>query len=192
MDKSRREFLKVLAGAPLLITFGFSCDAMVRFLKPTMKPLGIFDPSDQPTSAYENAFTMDFFPEVWNCIPFLYGMKISTFNPEKEVIRNIPGFILRLPSDEIVAYSRICPRGGCIVNYRLNYLENCGCAPDAASCCCRRETPVFICPCDNSMWDAANDARSIRGCGGRPLRRFQVERQGDKIAVVRLESGAIA
>ncbi len=195
MDKSRRHLLKIMAAAPLFITFGFAGEALARFAKPTMKPSGIFDPSDQPSAVITPEFHDSDLPVEWACLPFIYRMKIPTFSPEKEVIREIPGYILRLPDDRIVAYSRLCPRGrGCILNYIRHPRRRCGCAPEGEYCCCTVDidNPVFVCNRDASAFDIANEGRVIRGPAPRPPVSFQLDRKGNFVSVVRLESSCIA
>jgi len=194
MDKSRRQILKFIAAAPLTLTFGFAGEALLRFAKPSMKPYGLFDPADMPTGTGREVFQLSDFPQPWTCIPFMFRMKITEFNPEQQVFREIPAFAIRLQGDEIVAYSRICPKRGCILNYRLNP-HNCGCHPALTRCCACAvdlDTPVLQCPCDLSVFDLAHDGRVIQGPAPRPPRKFQLDRQGDRIAVVSLELGSIS
>lgn len=194
MDHSRRQILKFIAAAPLALTFGFASEALLRFAKPTMKPFGLFDPPDMPKGTGREVFQVSDFPEPWTCIPFLFHMKVIEFNPEQQEIRKIPAFMIRLQGDEIVAYSRLCPQRGCILNYRANPL-NCGCHPELKRCCsCAIEAtnPVLTCPYHLSVFDLANDARVVEGPAPRPPRRFQLDRQGNSISVVSLEYGNIS
>jgi Rieske Fe-S protein len=163
MDQSRRNILKFVAAAPLALTFGFAGEALMRFAKPSMKPLGLFDSSDQPGCAIQPVFVQRDFPEPWTCIPFLFPLKITEFNPEQQEICKIPGFIIRLPCGEFVAYSRICPARGCVINYVREHLNECRCHPCSGieqKCCCITglTNPALICPCDGSTFDLARDA----------------------------------
>jgi Rieske Fe-S protein len=196
MQQSRRQILKFIAAAPLALTFGLTCEALMRFAKPTMRPFGLFDPADLPTSsAPEDVFQLSDFPEPWTCLSFLFHMKITEFNPEQQEIRKVPAFAIRLQGHEIVAYSRICPVRGCgFLNYVVkpsNY--HCGCVPASEHCCCASDVanPVLICPCDGSTFDLAHDGRVIRGPATRPPRKFELDRKGNTIAVVSLEVGGI-
>ncbi len=194
MSQSRRQFLKIMAAAPLIVPFGLTASPLMRYLKPTMSPLGFFDPSDQPTSAKEISFQLSDFPEAWTCIPFTYPLKITEFNPEQQEIREIPAFIVRLEGNQIAAYSRICTRHGCILNYVPNPSKfNCGCAPIAKDCCCSYQlnNPAMICPVDLSTFDLARDGRVVRGPAPRPPRKFELGKHGNKITVVSLEGGVI-
>lgn len=196
MDQSRRQFLKVMAAAPLIIPFGLAASPLMRYLKPTMSPLGFFDAADQPGSSEDVYFKLNDLPTEWTCLPFMFHMKVTEFNPEQQEIREIPGFIVRLSKDKIVAYSRICPKVHgyrCILNWVQNPNRNCGCAPTAERCCCfvNVSNPVLMCSCTNTAFDLANEGRVIHGSAPRPPRKFDLERRGDKIAVVRLEPGAV-
>jgi Rieske Fe-S protein len=193
MDQSRRQILKFIAAAPLALTFGFAGEALMRFAKPSMKPFGLFDPADLPTCTSQPVFQLSDFPQPWTCIPFLYHMKIMEFNPEKQEIRKIPGFLIRLQGHEIVAYSRICPARGCIMNYIADPPRyHCHCVPASKPCCCAADlaNPALICPCDGSAFDLAREC-VFRGPARRPPRKFQLDMQGGKISVVGLEAGAI-
>ncbi len=194
MDQTRRQFLKIMAAAPLILPFGLTASPIMRYLKPTMKPLGFFDPSDQPCSAEQILFMLSDFPEPWTCLPFMFNWKYTEFNPEQQVIREIPAFIIRLQGNEIVAYSRICPANGCILNYAPDPSKfHCGCVPKSQPCCCAADldTPALICPCDGSAFDLANDGNPVQGPARRPPRKFDLDRQRDRIAIVNLEVGSI-
>ncbi|MCA9805541.1 MAG: hypothetical protein KC777_26405, partial [Cyanobacteria bacterium HKST-UBA02] len=117
MDQSRRQILKLIAVAPVALSVGFAGEALMRFVKPTMKPFGMFDPADLPVSAIREAFDKSDFPEPWTCIPFVFQMKIAVFNPEQAEVREIPAYIIRLQDEDIVAYSRVCPKGCRYLNY---------------------------------------------------------------------------
>ena len=190
MHQSRRQILRLMATAPLIITFGFAGEALMRFAKPTMKPFGLFDPADLPNTGLPAVFQLSDFSEPWTCLPFLFAAKITEFNAEQQVIHKIPSFAIRLQNHEIVAYSRICPANGCIMNYVADPAGyKCGCAPKSQHCCCAVDVPnpALICPCDGSAFDLANDARVIQGPARRPPRKFELDRQLNTIAVVSLE-----
>lgn len=194
MDQSRRKFLKVLASSPIFLTFGFASTALMRFAKPTMSPLGIFEPADEPESVTKIVFRKDDLPEPWTCIPFTYQMKIKIFNPQEEEIRRIPSFLIRLGDGEIVAYSRRCPRRkGCTVSYLPNPKEGCGCAPKGQNCCCAFDidNPVLMCACDGSIFDLAQNGKVLWGRAPRPPHRFDLRIQGDDIAILQIELGSI-
>lgn len=194
MDQTRRQFLKILASAPLILPFGLTASPIMRYLKPTMKPGGFFDLADMPGSEEEIAFSRSDFPVPWTCIPFMYHMKITEFNPEKQEIREIPAFMIRLADEEIVAYSRICPRGSCILNWVPNPGEfNCGCATTADKCCChyKLNTPALVCPCDLSTFDLSRAGKVVFGPASRPPRKFDLTVREDMIIVGALEMHVI-
>lgn len=62
-------------------------------------------------------FTDSDFPKPWTCIPFMFNQKYVEYNPEGAEIRKIPGFIVKLPTGDVVAYSRSNPHLGCIFNF---------------------------------------------------------------------------
>jgi Rieske Fe-S protein len=194
MDQTRRQILKFIAAAPLTLTFGFAGEGLMRFAKPSMKPFGFFDPADMPTGTGKEVFSVKDFPAPWTCIPFMYRMKITELNQERHVFRDIPAFAIRLTGPEIVAYSRICPRDGGILYYRANP-RNCGCHKELTRCCgcaIEADSPVLVCSNDLSVFDLAHGGRVIQGPAPRPPRKFQLDRDGDRIAVVSLELGAIS
>lgn len=190
--QSRRAILKLIATAPIAVTFALATSPLLRFLKPTTRPLNYFQPPDMPR-AESMPFSVKDFPAPWTCLPFMCQLKYVEFNTEQEVTREIPAFVIRLSDTKIVAYSRICPRSGCILNFVPNPGQNCGCADATHSCCCAVDVPnpVLRCPCDWSTFDLANDARVIRGPATRAPRQLFVKRDGDAICIVGIEQGAI-
>ncbi|MBK7746460.1 MAG: Rieske (2Fe-2S) protein [Candidatus Obscuribacter sp.] len=194
MDQSRRRVLKFIAAAPMTLTFAFLGDGLLRYIKPTMKPFGVFDPADMPAGTGREVFSTSDFPAPWTCIPFIFRQQHVEFNSEKQVIKEIPAFAIRLAGDEIVAYSRRCPLRGCILNFRSNP-RNCGCHPQRVRCCecaVEADNPVLFCPCDLSVFDLTQGGRVIQGPAPRPPRKFQLHRQGDLIAIGNLECGYIS
>jgi Rieske Fe-S protein len=117
------------------------------------------------------------------------------FGPQQEEIRKVPAFAIRLAGGDVVAYSRICPRRGCIINYVAAPASyNCGCVPKAKKCCCAVDyaTPLLICPCDGSAFDVADRGRVVNGPAPRPPRRFNVTQTETLITITGLEQGGIA
>lgn len=190
---SRRTILKIAAGAPLVLTFGLLASPLARFLKPTMEPGGFFQEADFPTTLSNPEFKMADFPTDWICYPFQIDLNYVVFNPQQKEIRRIPGFVVRVAPDQIVAFSRICTVQGCILNYAKYYC--CGCAEGlSGKCSCPRKVnnPVLVCPCDLSVFDLAQGGSVVSGPAARPPRQFQVLREGDVISIGNLESGSIA
>jgi len=191
MNQSRRQILKFIAAAPLTLTFGLAGEALLRFAKPSMRPGGVFDPADMPTSIQTPVYTLADFQEPWTCIPFMFHMKVTEFNPEQQELRTIPGYVIRTQTNDIVAYSRICPLRGCGYLQFIPDLSkyNCGCVPASERCCCAVSNPVLMCPCDGSIYDLTRDGKVLRG--SKPLHKFSLDRQGDIIAVIDVENHAI-
>lgn len=197
MAQSRRQFLKFMSAAPLIFPLGLTASPIMRFLKPTAGPLGLFDQPDQPEVAEPLAFTVEDFPVPWTCIPFMLPLKYIEFNPEQQVIRQIPGFIIRTSGNQFVAFSRICPiRHGyvCILNWIPEPDTSCGCSPKAEQCCCtiKVNNPVLQCPCTRSVFDPADGGRVLRGPAHRPPRKIELEKRQDKITILGIETGSIA
>lgn len=116
----------------------------------------------------------------------MFKQTYKEYNPEGMEVRKIPGFVVKLPDGDVVAYSRICPHLGCIFNFvkdpqeclkGYNYLP---------------KGPVFACPCHLSVYDIAQGGKVVSGPAPRPPRRFDVQKDGDNIKIVSLEAGGIA
>jgi len=183
---SRRVFVRTAAAVPLAMTFGLLASPLLRFLRPTIKPLDLLGPSDQPHPLKDVSFKESDFPDTWTCLPFTFSQTYKEYNPEGMEVRNIPGFAVRLPSGEVVAYSRICPHLGCIFNF-VKDPEEC-----AKGYNFKPNGPVFACPCHLSVYDIAQGGKVVSGPAPRPPRKFEVKTEGDKITVVSLEAGGIA
>lgn len=182
--------MKLLASAPVILPLGLTASPILRYLKPTMSPMGFFDPSDLPHAGEEIGFSLNDFALENMCIPFVFPLKYTEFNPEQYVIREIPSFCIQLEKGHIVAYSRVCPYRGCTLNFVPDLSKHgCGCAPTAERCSCFRgfNTPALMCPCDLSTFDLANGGRVIRGPAGRAPRKFDLEFKQDMIVVLGLE-----
>lgn len=183
----RRLLLKTVAAIPLAATFGLLASPFLRFLLPTRKPLDILGNSDQPVAEEPvPTFTDADFPSPWTCLPFMFKQSYIEYNPEAKEVRQIPGFIVKLPNNNVVAYSRICPHLGCIFNWVPN--------PDdcAKGYNFKPDGPVFACPCHLSVYDVAQGGKVVSGPAPRPPRSFEIKKEGDKYKVTQLEAGGIA
>lgn len=171
---------------PLAATLGVIVSPLVRFVLPTRKPLDLFGPSDQPLVLKSISFAVDQFPTAWTYKQFTFMQEYVQYNPEGKDYRKIPGYAVKLPSGEVVAYSRICPHLGCI----FNFVDN----PDecAKKYNYRPQGPVFACPCHQSVFDIAHGARVVSGPAPRPPRKFATKVDGNTIAITGLEPGGIA
>lgn len=189
---SRRSLLKVVAGAPLLLTFGLVSSPIARFLKPSMKPGGFFQEADMPAAANDIRFNLSTLPADWMCIPFVCCMKYTVFNPEQEQLRKIPAFLTRKRNGDISAYSRLCPRRGCLMNYAPNYCCGCGCSISSNGCRCALSTspgPALVCPNGHTVFSLDHQRVVI---GYHAPKQFQMMLQGDVLTVLGLELGSIA
>ena len=181
----RRTILKLIAGVPLVATFGLLVSPLLRFLRPTLKPLDILGQSDQPLAEPPiPTFTEKDFPATWTCLPFVFHQKYIEYNPEWAEVRTTPCFIMRTARNEIVAFSRICPN--CRHRQPVNFLS------DSLDCIALSKTPVLICPCDCSTFDPSDNGRVLGGPASRPLRRMTVAFDGEYYTVTGLEQGGIA
>ncbi len=180
---SRRAVLKMMAGAPLVVTFGLAASPLVRYLKPSMKPGNFIQSADLPTADQSTRFHRTDFPEIWTCLPFMAPIKYLVFNPEEYEIRKIPSFIIRTGKNEMVAYSRRCPnQSDHILNFVIPTADgSCGC-PDVSCkglCIGYSKTPILSCPCDGSIFDLTNDGRVACGPAPRPPRQFTLDFDGE-------------
>ncbi|MDZ4835958.1 MAG: ubiquinol-cytochrome c reductase iron-sulfur subunit [Candidatus Melainabacteria bacterium] len=183
----RRTILKTVAAVPLALTFGLLASPFLRFLRPTLKPLDVLGHSDQPIAEPPiPTFTDKDFPDEWTCIPFTFNQKYIEYNPELAEVRTIPGFIVKLPNGDVVAYSRICPHLGCVFNF-VKDPEEC-----AKGYNFKPAGPVFACPCHLSVYDIAQAGKVVSGPAPRPPRRFSLKQTGDTYQVISLEAGSIA
>lgn len=185
---TRRMVLRTVASLPLAFTFSLLASPAVRFLKPSHGPLNLVDKPDQPV-AIKPIVTFDEsqLSAPWTCLSFTFNQEFQQYSPGLTEKRRIPGFIVRLPDGDTVAYSRICPHLGCIFNF-VEDPEEC-----ARKYNFRPPGPVFACPCHFSVYDIARGGKVISGPAPRPPYRFDTRRMaGGKIAVVALEPGSIA
>lgn len=186
---SRRVLLKTVAAVPLAFTFGLAFSPLFRFLLPTRKPLDLLGPSDQPAALEAVKFTDKDFPDPWTCIPFMFQQTYKEYNPEGREVRKIPGYIVKLPNGEVVAYSRICPHLGCIFNF-VNEREVASKGYNYTPA--TWDGPVFACPCHLSVYDILQNGKVVSGPAPRPPRKFEIKKEGGTYTVISLEAGGIA
>lgn len=212
MDHSRRKFLKFLAAAPAFLLPGMAFSPILRFLKPTMGPMGFFEPSDFPVGDAIPSFSMLEFPQRWVFVPFTYKIKVTEFNAEQQEVREGQGFIVRLGNDEIVAYSRLCPAHSSDAPYLakfvgcpkaqphtcpLNVLQDetichAGCWLKLKDCRCAKKisNPVLYCACSGATFDLANNGLATNGSNRAP-QKFLLSKKNDIITIVSLDSRQI-
>jgi Rieske Fe-S protein len=187
---SRRVVLKSVAAIPLAFTFGLAFSPLFRFLLPTRRPLDLLGPSDQPAALESVTFKDSDFPADWTCLEFMFQQSYKEYNPESQEVRKIPGFILKLPGGDVVAYSRICPHLGCIFKFVPNPADvasGYNYKPPAG-----HEHPYFCCPCHFSVYDPLQNGKVVSGPAPRPPRSFTIEKQAGTYKIVSLEAGGIA
>jgi len=186
----RRTVLKFIAAAPLVATFGFLASPLMRYMKPTMKAGNFFQTPDHPKVASLVSFEWNDFPDAWTCIPFMLPMSYVVFGPEGHEIRETPGYILRTASNEIVAFSSLCPSPRHGHPQLLNFLMNSA----VLDCIAQSKTPVLYCPCacDLSTFDLADNGRVLGGPSTKPLRRMDVVFDGHYYSVVGMAEADIS
>ena len=182
---SRRGLLKAMASVPLAMTLSMTVSPLVRFLKPTLGPMNLFGPPDQPRPMTEVSFDDSDFPTAWTCKEFTFNQEYVEYYAERLSYRRIPGYAVKLPDGKVVAYSRICPHLGCVFNFVKD--------PDevAKHYNYRPSGPVFACPCHFSVYDIAQDGKVVSGPAPRPPYRFELKQSEGKIAIAGLEPGNI-
>lgn len=192
---SRRAILKTIAGAPLVVTFGLAASPLMRFLKPTMKPGNFIQAADLAEADEPVQFQISDFPQLWSCLPFMLPMKYLVFNAQRYEIRKIPCLAIRIENNQVVAFSRICPK-------RCNHIlmldrpaanGSCGCRDLSCKgyCIGYSKAPVLFCPYDHSVFDVSNHGRPTCGSPWFEARRLIVNRRGDQISISRLEDYGI-
>ncbi|MDR3614194.1 MAG: hypothetical protein P4L53_11575 [Candidatus Obscuribacterales bacterium] len=192
----RRTLLKVMASAPLVVSLGLFSSPVMRFLKPTMKAGNFFQSADLPTADKPPLFNLRDLADVWTCIPFMMPMKYLVFNPEQYEVRKIPGFVIRTGKNQIVAFSRICPKHrDHVLNFVLPAADgSCGCVDKSCKgyCIGYAKTPSLICSYDKSVFDIGNNGRASCGAARYSARQFSISRNGDWISIDGFEQVGIA
>lgn len=184
---SRRILLKTVAAIPLAFTFGLAFSPLFRYLLPTRRPLDLLGPSDQPAALKSVEFKDSDFPAPWTCLEFMFEQSYKEYNPESQEVRKIPGFILKLPTGDVMAVSRICPHLGCIFKF----------VPDPADVAkgynyAHATHPMFCCPCHFSVYDPLQNGKVVSGPAPRPPRQFTIQKEAGVYKIVSLEAGGIA
>lgn len=183
---TRRVILKTLAALPLALTFGLVGPPLLRYGRPTMKPLDVFGAPDTPHPEKEVVFSRSDFEEPWTCREFTFTQVYTQYNPDGQEIGRVPGYMLKLPNGDMVAYSRICPHLGCVFRF----------VEDPAVCekdfNFRPDGPVFACPCHLSVYDIAQGGKVVSGPAPRPPRKFILSQEKTQVKVLELEPGSIA
>jgi thiosulfate dehydrogenase [quinone] large subunit len=162
-DTSRRNLVRAGAlGAGALVIAGFSRVAELFGPSPTT-PSGSFASTGGTGSSTKRHHTQS--PQggrtrrnqtkpkgqvIANLDKLQVGAPIAFSGPS-----NVPGVLVRLSGDKVVAYSRICTHAGCIVGY------------DSTA-------NLLVCPCHGAEFDPTKGAQVVAGPAPTPLRRIPV------------------
>src|SRR5208283_3239771 len=117
------------------------------------------------------------------CLPFMFSQTYQEYNPEGAEVRKIPGYVVKLPTGDVVAYSRICPHLGCIFNF-VDEKEVAASGYNYHPAVW--DGPVFACPCHLSVYDISQNGKVVSGPAPRPPRSFVVKSEGGVITIVSL------
>ncbi len=214
----RRAFLKLLLSLPVVGALGLFVSPLVRYLRPTLGPLGnttvalgdkptefsgatgLFSPPDMPQREKEVSFPLSNFAKSWDFQTFTFGQKSKEYSFKQYQSIRIPGFVVRLPQDQdngqpnFHVVSRICPHMGCVFNFippekAPEYNYN------------QAVNPLFACPCHLSVFDplkkqdaGAGEIRGkvVSGPAPRPPRYFDWNINGSELVITAVESGGIS
>ena len=185
-ETTRRNLIKTLLAIPIIGTLVAIISPLMRFLKPTIKPLNYLQGPDLPKSLEPVAFNLSDFPNAFDCKAFNFTQVNKEYTAIGTQIRDIPGFVVKLPNGDFAVYSRICPHLGCVFNFVLN--------PDdvAKGYNFRPDGPVFACPCHLSVFDIQKDGQVVSGPAPRPPRKFVYKIENNQLIISDLESGGVA
>ncbi len=179
---TRRALLKMAAGAPLVLTFGMLASPLSRFFKPSMTPGNFFQASDFPEIEAGKGLSMADFPADLDFKLVDIKYTATVFGPAKNQSRVVPAVAVRLNREKIVAFSRLCPMRGCLM--QVSSHSCCGCPGSKKSTCrCHMysDSPVLVCPNHFTVYDLTRDGQIAEGFGVRPPRKFHVTVEGERI-----------
>lgn len=186
METTRRNLLKGILAIPVLGTLAAAVSPLMRFLKPTIKPLNYIQGPDLPKSLKPVMFDLSLFQKPFDAQAFTFTQVNKEYTALGTQMRDIPGYAVKLPNGDFAVYSRICPHLGCVFNFVPN--------PDdvAKGYNFRPDGPVFACPCHLSVFDIQHDGAVVSGPAPRPPRKFVYKIEGDKLVISDLETGGVA
>ena len=202
MKFSRREFLKLLVGIPLLGAVVAFLSPVLRYLRPTVKPFQYFPEPEKGASKPMIVAKLSELEKPWSAKEFIYDLKTVEYTPRGLQISKIPGIVVRLPDDiaasqnngeKYVCFQRICTHLGCVFRFETN--------PDdvAKGFNYRPDSAVFACPCHLSVyaltkrdpvWNSVG--KVVSGPAPRPPRKLAFEIKNDEVVVTGVEAGGIA
>lgn len=186
METTRRNLLKGILAVPVLGALAAAVSPLMRFLKPTIKPLNYMQKGDLPESFKPVKFDLSLFQKPFDSQAFTFTQINKEYTALGTQMRDIPGYAVKLPTGEFAVYSRICPHLGCVFNFVPN--------PDdvAKGYNYRPDGPVFACPCHLSVFDIQQEGKVVSGPAPRPPRKFVYKIEGEQLVISDLESGGVA
>ncbi len=186
METTRRNLLKGILAIPVLGTLAAAVSPLMRFLKPTIKPLNFMQGPDLPKSASPVEIDLSLFPNAFDSQAFTFTQVNKEYTAIGTQTRDIPGYAVKLPTGDFAVYSRICPHLGCVFNFVPN--------PDdvAKGYNFRPDGPVFACPCHLSVFDIQHEGKVVSGPAPRPPRKFVYKVENNKLVISDLETGGVA
>lgn len=183
---NRRNLLKAILAIPVLGTLAAAVSPLMRFLKPTIKPLNYMQGPDLPTSLKPVSFDLSLFPNAFDVQSFNFTQVNKEYTAIGKQTREIPGFVVKLPGGDFIVVSRICPHLGCVFNF----------VPDpedtAKGYNFKPDGPVFACPCHLSVFDIQQDGKVVSGPAPRPPRKFYYKVENNQLVISDLETGGVA
>ncbi len=186
IDETKRKLLKGILAVPILGALVAVVSPLMRFLKPTIKPLNYLQGPDLPKSATPVEIDLSLFPKAFDAQSFTFTQVNKEYTAIGSQTKDIPGYAVKLPTGEFAVYSRICPHLGCVFNYVPS--------PDdvAKGYNYRTEGQVFACPCHLSVFDIQQEGKVVSGPAPRPPRKFVYTVENNKLRITDLESGGVA
>lgn len=185
-ETNRRNILKAILAVPVLGTLAAAVSPIMRFLKPTIKPLNYMQEADMPTSLEPVSFDLSLFPNDFDVQAFKFTQVNKEYTAIGTKMNDIPGFAVKLPTGDFIVVSRICPHLGCVFNF----------VPEPEECAkgynFKPQGPVFACPCHLSVFDLQQDGKVVSGPAPRPPRKFYYEIKDNKLVINDLEAGGVA
>lgn len=199
---SRREFLQLLIGMPVLGGVLVALSPLLRYLRPTTKPFEYFPRPEKAVSGPLPVAKVSELSTPWSSREFLYSLKTVEYTPRGRQVSNIPGIVVRLPDDvadninngnKFVCFQRICTHLGCVFRFEtdpgvvekgFNY------KPDNAVFACPCHLSVFALTEKDEQWGTVG--KVVSGPAPRPPRRLEFKIEGDDIVVTGAEAGGIA
>jgi Rieske Fe-S protein len=178
---SRRKILQVVASIPA-VGLGLMPAALSRECSDDSLP---DKKSAKKKKGPAAIFHEDDLQAEWTCLPFV--LKGAGDN-HADASGDERGYLIKLPSGNLVAYRRVCSKHGCKFEY-LKKARDCKHrlheGVDAKSL-----GAVLTCQCHGSVFDLLNGGKVIGGLERERPRSFAIKRCHDKICVLPFDSEA--